>query len=178
MSPKHFIPLALLGVIGCVAAVHPVPNAAEDQLQLPKSLANIPKASPKRPDKVVLTDAEWKKKLSHDAFDILRRDGTEEAFTGKYAESHDKGTYYCAGCGLPLFKSDTKFDSGTGWPSFYEPIEKNVWLKYDASLGMERVEVRCSRCDGHLGHVFDDAPKEPTGLRYCMNSAALSFKKE
>lgn len=133
--------------------------------------------SPKRDDKVVMSKAEWKAKIPERAYRILQLGGTESAFTGKYYNNHQAGTYYCAGCGLPLFSSDAKFDSGTGWPSFYKPIDpKNIWLKHDKSFGMDRIEVRCARCDGHQGHVFDDAPNEPTGLRYCINSDSLTFK--
>ena len=134
------------------------------------------KETPKHPYKVQHTDAEWKKLLPGESFTVLRRQGTEEAFTGKYWDNHAKGTYYCLGCGLELFKSDTKFNSGTGWPSFWAPVKKGaVDLVLDTSDGMTRMEVRCSQCGGHLGHVFDDGPR-PTGLRYCMDSAALNFK--
>ena len=125
--------------------------------------------------KVHHTDAEWQKLLSHPAYLILRKAATEKPYTGKYWDLHEKGTFACAGCGQVLFSSDTKFDSGTGWPSFYQEIAKGRTLnRPDHSGGMERTEVICSRCGGHIGHVFDDGPK-PTGLRYCLNSPALNF---
>jgi peptide-methionine (R)-S-oxide reductase len=122
------------------------------------------------------SDAKWKKTLSPEQYEVLRRKGTERAFTGIYYNSKEKGTYLCAGCGSPLFDSDTKFDSGTGWPSYYQPIsEQAVASEEDKSYGMNRNEVLCARCGGHLGHVFPDGP-EPTGLRYCINSVSLDFK--
>jgi peptide-methionine (R)-S-oxide reductase len=131
-----------------------------------------------RGDKVVKTDAEWKKILTPEQYEILRHEGTEEAFKGAYWDNHEKGLYVCAGCGLELFSSDTKFDSGTGWPSFFQPLyPQNVASRSDPSFGMDRTEVHCPRCGGHLGHVFDDGP-HPTGLRYCINSAAVRFVPE
>jgi len=123
--------------------------------------------------KVQRTEEEWRKLLTPEQFRILRQKGTERAFTGAYWDSHDPAVYACAGCGAPLFSSETKFDSGTGWPSFTQPIAQGrVDSETDASHGMVRTEVTCARCGGHLGHVFDDGPR-PTGLRFCINSASL-----
>jgi len=131
-----------------------------------------------RIEKIMKSEEEWKKELNPEQYYVLRQKGTERAFTGKYWDNHEHGTYFCAACGLPLFSSDTKFESGTGWPSFYTPITaENVTVENDSSLGMTRTEVICSRCGSHLGHVFDDGP-QPTGLRYCMNSVSLKFEKK
>lgn len=122
-----------------------------------------------------LTDAQWRERLSPQAYDILRKGGTERAFTSVLNKEHRKGRFLCAGCALPLFASVTKFDSGTGWPSFYDHYPRAITTKTDRKFGMTRTEVVCARCAGHLGHVFDDGPK-PTGLRYCMNGAAMKFE--
>ncbi len=125
----------------------------------------------------MLSDAEWKKRLTPEQYKILRNKGTEAAFCGRFTDNHKKGTYSCVGCGLELFRSDAKFDSGTGWPSFFQPATKNaVWTKTDRSYGMARTEVLCARCDGHLGHVFNDGPRDKGGLRFCMNSEVMTFK--
>jgi peptide-methionine (R)-S-oxide reductase len=133
---------------------------------------------PKREYAVKKTDDQWKKELSSDQFRILREKGTERAFTGAYWDHKEHGVYKCAGCGQALFSSDHKFKSGTGWPSYFQPIDaKAVVTESDTKFGMVRTEILCSRCGGHLGHVFEDGP-EPTGLRYCVNSASLDFDKK
>ena len=125
------------------------------------------------------SDKEWREQLTNEQYHILRQAGTERPFTGQYVNTEDDGVYTCAGCGANLFSSDTKFHSGSGWPSFWDVIDQgNVELRHDNSHGMRRTEIRCAQCGGHLGHVFEDGPRDKTGLRYCINSAALDFEAE
>ncbi len=139
---------------------------------------NTKKDSTKMSDEIKLSEEEWKKKLTPEQFHVCREKGTERAFTGKYYNSKEHGVYKCAACGNPLFSSDTKFDSGTGWPSFYAPVDSDKVAEHkDKSYGMIRTEVTCSKCGSHLGHVFEDGPK-PTGMRYCINSVSLDLEKK
>lgn len=142
------------------------------------SSAQKDKQKQKETFEVTKTDAEWKAKLSPAAYNVLRNEGTEPAFSSDFNDNHKKGTYVCAGCGTPVFKSRHKFDSGTGWPSFDRAIEGNVAYSTDNKLGFTRTEEHCAVCGGHLGHVFDDGPKETTGKRHCVNGVALNFIPE
>lgn len=163
---NHLIWIVPIGVIGAMSFFGGGQATKADEV------------SPKRPDKLVLSEEEWKKRLTDEQYRILRGHGTERAFCGRFHDNKKDGTYSCVGCANPVFKSDAKFDSGTGWPSFFQPVTKGaVWTKTDRSYGMVRLEVLCSKCDGHLGHVFEDGPK-PSGLRFCINSEVLTFKEK
>jgi len=174
MRTTWFIPLIFIAAVGMACGGNP-----------PQKLAGTSKVKIYDPttkettmvDKVAKSEEEWKKELSAEEYRIARQAGTERAFANAYWDNHEKGMYHCKCCGTALFASDTKFDSGTGWPSFFSAVSKdNVTLISDRSLGMERIEVRCAKCDAHLGHLFDDGP-QPTGQRYCMNSASMQFKQ-
>ena len=186
---RGFLRVAALGIAGAAAGAllwprrgpalaagaAPAGAASKDLLLECFADADGRRLGPCHVQKLVLTDTQWRQRLSDDAFNVMRREGTERPFSGQYWNLHAKGLFRCPGCDTALFDASTKFDSGTGWPSFWEPIAKaNIIESNDYSLGMVRTKVSCAGCDSHLGHVFTDGPK-PTGLRYCMNSVALRF---
>lgn len=165
-----FIRKTLIGLIVVLTMLQACGQSPEKSVQQTQAVSGADW------EPLVLSDSEWKDRLSELQYYVLRKEGTERAFTGTYWDNKKPGVYTCAACGIPLFDSQTKFKSGTGWPSFWEPInEVNVANTVDQSFGMVRTEVHCARCGGHLGHVFDDGPK-PTGLRYCINSVSLGFE--
>ena len=175
MKPK-IVPMRVLILILIVCTWIIAPSCAQKSSS--PEMEGSSTSSVKAGQKIVKSEEEWKQILTAEEYEVLRKEGTELAFTGEYFSHKEKGIYTCAACGYELFNSKTKYNSGSGWPSFYKPInDEAVGTKTERSLGIARTEIHCNRCDGHLGHVFSDGPK-PTGLRYCVNSVSLDFKKK
>jgi peptide-methionine (R)-S-oxide reductase len=178
--PSHFVTRFVM----CLATLAACTRTSTESLRTVAPAAAMPASAaaaasdaavPPVGERLTLSNDAWRQRLTPEQYHVLREEGTERAFTGAYWDNHDRGTYVCSGCGAPLFSSEAKFDSGTGWPSYWQPIEPGrVEERRDETLGMARVEVHCARCGGHLGHVFDDGP-QPTGKRYCIDSVSLSF---